>query len=64
MAENKYRLKTYSMRLEIELLEKLNYIAKYNGCPLKEEILSLMKYHVADFERQHGEININSDKIT
>ena len=38
------------MRIERELLQKLHYVAEYNGCSANNEVNELIKKHVDEFE--------------
>ncbi|MEA5003499.1 MAG: Arc family DNA-binding protein [Christensenella sp.] len=48
---------TYTLRLSRELLDKLHYVASYDGRSANMEIVQLIKEHVAEFEAKHGKIN-------
>ena len=43
----------YTLRTDPELLEKLGYIAGYEGRSKNKELEQLLKRHIAAFERQH-----------
>ena len=53
MKDNKSR---YTLRIEPELLEKLGYIAEYNGRTKNGELIYLIRRHIADFEKEQGVI--------
>ena len=42
-----------------ELLEKLGYIAEYEGRTKNRELEQLIKKRIADFEKEHGEIPLS-----
>jgi predicted DNA-binding protein len=46
----------YTLRTDSELLEKLGYIAEYEGRTKNRELERLIKQRIAEFEREHGEI--------
>lgn len=46
----------YTLRIPQELLDKLGYIADYEGRTKNKEIEQLIKKRIADFEAIHGEI--------
>ena len=46
------------MRVEQELLDKLGYIAEYEGRTKNKEIEQIIKRRIAQFEREHGEIEL------
>ena len=55
MKDNKPR---YTLRVEQELLDKLGYIAEYEGRTMNKEIEQIIKRRIAQFEREHGEIEL------
>lgn len=46
----------YTLRVSAELLFKVGYIAQFEGRTKNKEIEFVLKRHINDFERQHGEI--------
>lgn len=46
----------FSLRIEDDLLRKLRYVAKYEDRSANGEILRLIRKHIAEFEKEHGEI--------
>jgi len=54
----KDRLPRYTLRIERELLDKLGYVAEYEGRTKNREIEQLIKKRVAEFEKQFGEIRL------
>lgn len=52
--DNKSR---YTLRVDAELLEKIGYIAEYEGRTKNREIEQLIKRRIADFEREHGKLD-------
>ena len=53
-------LPRYTLRVSKELLDKLAYIAEYEGRTKNKELEQLIKKRIAEFENLHGEIQ--SDK--
>lgn len=53
MNDNKRR---YTLRIEPALLEKLGYIAEYEGRTKNRELEQMIRRRVAAFEQKHGEI--------
>jgi hypothetical protein len=49
-------LPQFTIRVSLNLLMKLRYIAKFNSRSANREVEMLIKTHVAEFERLHGEI--------
>lgn len=54
-------LPQFTIRISLSLLAKLRYIADYNSRSANREMETLIKKHVAEFEREHGEIVINDE---
>lgn len=48
----------FTLRVPQELLDKLGYIAEYEGRTKNRELEQMIRRRIADFEREHGEINI------
>ena len=46
----------FPLRLDDILREKLRYIAEQNSRSLNREIEFLVKQHVSNYEKEHGEI--------
>ena len=53
MTDNKSR---FTLRVDPELLEKLAYIAEYEGRTKNRELEHLIKRRIREFETEHGEI--------
>lgn len=51
-------LARFTLRVDRSLLEKLAYVAEYEGRTKNREIEQLIKRRIADFEAEHGEINL------
>ena len=47
----------YSMTVSTELLEKLGYVAEYEGRTKNRELEQLIKRRIREFEAEHGEIS-------
>ena len=52
----KNELPRYTLRIPQELLDKLGYIADYEGRTKNKEIEQLIKKRIAEFEAAHGVI--------
>ena len=50
-------LPRYTLRIPQELLDKLAYIAAYEGRTKNKEIEQLIKKRIAEFEEIHGTIH-------
>lgn len=49
-------LSRYTLRVEQALLDKLGYIAEYEGRTKNRELEQKIKKRIAEFEKEHGEI--------
>ena len=58
----KDNLPRYTMRVPQELLDKLGYIAAYEGRTKNKELEQLIKKRIAEFESQHGTIPYNESE--
>lgn len=54
-------LPRYTLRIPQVLLDKLGYIADYEGRTKNKEIEQLIKKRIAEFEQLHGVIPENTD---
>lgn len=52
----KDNLSRYTLRVEQALLDKLGYIAEYEGRTKNRELEQMIKKRISDFEKEHGEI--------
>lgn len=52
----KDNLPRYTLRIPQVLLDKLAYIADYEGRTKNKEIEQLIKKRIAEFEKEHGTI--------
>lgn len=46
----------FTLRISAELLEKLGYIAEYEGRTKNRELEQMIKHRIATFEKEHGTI--------
>lgn len=58
----KDNLPRYTLRVSASLLEKLAYIASYEGRTKNKEIEQLIKKRIAEFEAEHGTIPVMSNE--
>ncbi len=49
-------IKSVSIRIEEEMLEKLGFVADYEGRSVNSHILVLIRDNIKAFEEKHGEI--------
>lgn len=61
MPGGKHKNPQYGLRVPEDLLDKLKYIAEYNGRSANREIEQLIRVHVAKFEHKHGEIELTPE---
>ena len=54
----KDNLSRYTLRVEQELLDKLGYIAEYEGRTKNKELEQMVKKRIRDFEAEHGPIEV------
>ena len=55
----------YTLRTDPVLLEKLGYIAEYEGRTKNRELEQMIKRRIAAFEQEHGEIPIEeNDRVS
>lgn len=55
-------IKSLSIRIDSEMLNKLHVIADYEGRSANSQILILIRDLIENFEREHGEIDFASKK--
>ena len=51
--------KSVSIRIEEEMLNKISYIAEYEGRSINSQVLVLIRQHIKDFESVNGAIDGN-----
>lgn len=54
----------YPLRVERAVMEKFKVIASNHGRSVNKEIEMLMKQAVADYEREHGRMEVPGSKET
>ena len=52
----KYKLSKFTLRIDSQLLKKLHFVAEYNARSANKEVERLIRKHIAEFEKEHGEI--------
>ena len=55
-------LPRYTLRVPQELLDKLAYIAAYQGRTKNKELEQLIKKRIAAFEAEHGTIKVEKQE--
>ena len=55
-------LSRYTLRVPQIILDKIGYIANYDGRSKNKEIEFLMKNKIDEFEKEHGKIKWNYDE--
>lgn len=56
----KGNLSRYTLRVDQALLDKLSYIAEYEGRTKNRELEQMIKKRIRDFEQEHGEIDLHN----
>ncbi len=51
-------IKSLSIRIEQDLLDKLHVVADYEGRSANSQVLILIRRCVEQYEKEHGEINL------
>lgn len=54
-----YKNKAYPLRLDETFMHKIRYIADTEDRPLSKQFERIAKEYIAQYEAQHGEINIS-----
>ena len=49
-------MKSVSIRFEEEMLEKIGYVAEYEGRSVNSQVLVLVRECIKRFEKEHGPI--------
>ncbi|MGN0634086.1 MAG: Arc family DNA-binding protein [Oscillospiraceae bacterium] len=49
-------IKSVSIRIEEEMLDKIGYVADYEGRSVNSHILVLIRQNIEEFEKTHGKI--------
>lgn len=49
-------IKSVSIRIEEEMLDKIGYVADYEGRSVNSHILVLVRENIKAFEEEHGKI--------
>ena len=57
-------IKDFSLRIEENTLKKLHYIADSEDRSVNKELLRLIRRHIAEYEKTHGEIPLHEGKDT
>ncbi|MBR5095035.1 MAG: Arc family DNA-binding protein [Oscillospiraceae bacterium] len=48
----------YTLRIDQELLDKLGYVAEYEGRTKNGELVYMIRKRIAAFEKEHGPIEL------
>ena len=52
-------LPQFTIRIDPLLLKKIRYVAEYNARSANREVETLIKKHIEQFEKEHGEITFD-----
>lgn len=58
--QNERQPERYTLRIDQALLDKLGYIAEYEGRTKNRELEQMIKKRIRDFEQEHGEIDLHN----
>ena len=61
-AYGKYKNPHFALRIPRDQLDKLKYIAEANARSANREIELLIRKHIADYESEHGVIEVNDEE--
>ena len=61
MPNGKHKNPHYALRIPVETMDKLKYIAEYNGRSANKEIEQLILKHISAFEKENGIIKFETD---
>lgn len=53
----KYKNKSYSLRIDDELMKKVKMIAEAEDRPVSKQLERIIKQYVEQYEKEHGRIN-------
>ena len=53
------KLLRYTLRIDRRLFQKFRYIAQWEGRSANKEIEQYLKKRVAEFEKEHGKIDLS-----
>ena len=56
-------LPRFTLRVPQVLLDKLGYIAEYEGRTKNRELEQMIRRRIADFENQHGPISLDEPPV-
>ena len=51
-----YQMSKFTLRIENELLKKFRFVAKYNDRSANQEIITLIRKHIREFEKKNCKI--------
>ncbi len=51
-------IKHLSLRIDSEMLKKFRYVCKYDARSANSQLLVYIRKSIAEFEKEHGEIEI------
>lgn len=54
--------KHFALRVDGEILAKFRYVCSYVGRSANSQIIQLMLKFIADYEKEHGKIDLNESK--
>ncbi|MFT3951285.1 MAG: hypothetical protein QM689_04940 [Oscillospiraceae bacterium] len=58
----KDEISRFTLRTSQELLDKLGYIAEFEGRTKNKELEQMIKKRIAEFERTNGVVDLNANR--
>lgn len=55
-------IRSFSIRIEEELLQKLHHVSLYDGRSANSEVLYFIRQGLIAFENEHGKIEISDEE--
>ena len=56
-------IRSFSIRIEEELLQKLHFVSLYDGRSANSEVLFFIRKGLAEYENEHGKIELSPDLL-
>ena len=54
-------IRSFSIRIEEELLQKLHHVSLYDGRSSNSEVLFFIRKGLSEYENEHGKIELNPE---
>lgn len=60
----KYKNKTYSLRIDDDLMKKVKMIAEKEDRPVSKQLERIIRQYIEQYEQEHGRINSAELSVT